>query len=231
MTFFHFVNCVFLAYAPYFVAYKYSGLNEYSSVWRCAQAGFGYLITQLVKLYILATYLPATDSEGFTILPVCNLHSLILVFMREFCKFLVLLVSILILILFLSSALFVLAEMRGWLLVATRFIYSAAIAAGTFIAYATAGNMEADLIESGLNEFILPDTQLICSQHSSQELSSSHDFMPLSPTKRFGARLADSSIPPESPDMKFARRRLGTLLTSIKHGEAPAVTTTADKKS
>uniref|UniRef100_A0A0K0DGD3 Transposase n=1 Tax=Angiostrongylus cantonensis TaxID=6313 RepID=A0A0K0DGD3_ANGCA len=28
-------------------------------------------------------------------------------------------------------------------------------------------------------------------------------------------------IPPESPDMKFARNRLGTLLTSIRQGETP----------
>ncbi|RCN27194.1 hypothetical protein ANCCAN_27073 [Ancylostoma caninum] len=26
MTFFHFINCVTLAYAPYFIAYKYSAL-------------------------------------------------------------------------------------------------------------------------------------------------------------------------------------------------------------
>ncbi|KHJ94458.1 hypothetical protein OESDEN_05610 [Oesophagostomum dentatum] len=33
----------------------------------------------------------------------------------------------------------------------------------------------------------------------------------------------DSMIPPESPDMKFARDRLGTLLTSIRHGDTPWV--------
>lgn len=37
-------------------------------------------------------------------------------------------------------------------------------------------------------------------------------------------------IPPESPDMKFARDRLGTLLTSIRQGEAPWLNST-DKKT
>ncbi|KHJ94459.1 hypothetical protein OESDEN_05611 [Oesophagostomum dentatum] len=69
MTFFHFINCVALAYAPYFIAYKYSGLNEYSSFWRCAQASGGYFLTQLIKLLLLATFFPATDSEGFNVVP------------------------------------------------------------------------------------------------------------------------------------------------------------------
>ncbi|WKY01821.1 hypothetical protein Q1695_015659 [Nippostrongylus brasiliensis] len=70
MTFFHFINCVTLAYAPYFIAYKYSGLNEYSSIWRCAQASGGYFLTQLIKLLLLATFFPATDAEGFAVVPV-----------------------------------------------------------------------------------------------------------------------------------------------------------------
>ncbi|VDL78862.1 unnamed protein product [Nippostrongylus brasiliensis] len=69
MTFFHFINCVTLAYAPYFIAYKYSGLNEYSSIWRCAQASGGYFLTQLIKLLLLATFFPATDAEGFAVVP------------------------------------------------------------------------------------------------------------------------------------------------------------------
>ncbi|KAJ1371820.1 hypothetical protein KIN20_033846 [Parelaphostrongylus tenuis] len=69
MTFFHFVNCVALAYAPYFIAYKYSGLNEYCSIWRCAQASGGYFLTQLIKLLLLATFFPATDADGFAVLP------------------------------------------------------------------------------------------------------------------------------------------------------------------
>ncbi|PAV83033.1 hypothetical protein WR25_02568 [Diploscapter pachys] len=69
MTFFHFVNCIVLAYAPYFITYKYSGLNEYSSFWKCIQAGIGYFLTQLIKLLLLATFFPASDSEEFALLP------------------------------------------------------------------------------------------------------------------------------------------------------------------
>ncbi|CAI2347875.1 unnamed protein product [Caenorhabditis sp. 36 PRJEB53466] len=69
MSFFHFINCFALSFAPYFIAYKYSGINEYSSIWKCANASGGYLLTQLVKLLLLATFFPALDGEGFSILP------------------------------------------------------------------------------------------------------------------------------------------------------------------
>ncbi|CAI5445439.1 unnamed protein product [Caenorhabditis angaria] len=69
MTFFHFINCFALSFAPYFIVYKYSGINEYSSIWKCATASGGYLLTQLVKLLILATFFPTSDVEGFAIVP------------------------------------------------------------------------------------------------------------------------------------------------------------------
>lgn len=64
MTFFHFGNCVALAYAPYFITYKYSGLAEYSAFWKCVQAGVMYLFTQLCKMMVLATFFPPTDMGG-----------------------------------------------------------------------------------------------------------------------------------------------------------------------
>ncbi|CAB3403539.1 unnamed protein product [Caenorhabditis bovis] len=69
MTFFHFINCFALAFAPYFIAYKYSGINEYSSIWKCANAAGGYLLTQLAKLLVLATFFPMSDVEEFAPLP------------------------------------------------------------------------------------------------------------------------------------------------------------------
>uniref|UniRef100_A0A0N5AJH1 BOS complex subunit TMEM147 n=1 Tax=Syphacia muris TaxID=451379 RepID=A0A0N5AJH1_9BILA len=69
MTFFHFVNCLALAYGPYFIGYRYSGLSEYSSIWKCAQASIAYFITQLGKMLILATFFPASDSENFEVFP------------------------------------------------------------------------------------------------------------------------------------------------------------------
>ncbi|GMS87944.1 hypothetical protein PENTCL1PPCAC_10119, partial [Pristionchus entomophagus] len=69
MAFFHFVNCLALAFAPYFIVYKYSGLNEYTTVWRIARAVLGFLLAQLVKLLALATFFPASDGEGFNVVP------------------------------------------------------------------------------------------------------------------------------------------------------------------
>ena len=39
MTFFHFGNCVALAYVPYLITYKFSGLSEYSTFYKCVYAG------------------------------------------------------------------------------------------------------------------------------------------------------------------------------------------------
>jgi len=61
MTFFHFGNCVALAYVPYVIIYKSSGLAEYSAFWKCIQAGFAYLVTQLCKMMFLATFFPTSD--------------------------------------------------------------------------------------------------------------------------------------------------------------------------
>ncbi|CAI4229093.1 unnamed protein product [Auanema sp. JU1783] len=70
MAFFHFLNCLGLAYAPYVIVYKYSGLNEYSSVWKCVQSAIGYFLTQLVKLLLLATFFPDSDDhDEFAFLP------------------------------------------------------------------------------------------------------------------------------------------------------------------
>ncbi|RUS80121.1 hypothetical protein EGW08_012120 [Elysia chlorotica] len=62
MTFFHFGNCVALAYVPYVIVYKCSGLAEYSAFWKCVQAGGAYLFTQLCKMLLLATFFPTTEA-------------------------------------------------------------------------------------------------------------------------------------------------------------------------
>jgi len=58
MTFYHFVNCMALACVPYHLVYKYTGLAEYGSFWKCVTAGVIYMITQLVKMLFLATFFP-----------------------------------------------------------------------------------------------------------------------------------------------------------------------------
>jgi hypothetical protein len=34
MTLYHFANCLALAYTPYYLTYKYSGLAEYGAFWK-----------------------------------------------------------------------------------------------------------------------------------------------------------------------------------------------------
>lgn len=92
--------------------------------------------------------------------------------------------------------------------------------------------MEPDLgpMPQAVDEYVIPEESLLGSCSGVEIVPSSEFVTPLSPTKRFGARIAeDSVLPPESPDMKFARHRLGTLLTSIRQGETPWLNPT-DKK-
>ena len=85
--------------------------------------------------------------------------------------------------------------------------------------------------QDSVSEFVLPDAPMIVEQEGPISQTSPYK----SPTKRitsvfccasnrvFRERLHGVSAPPESPDMKFARNRLGNLLTSIRKGDAPPV--------
>uniref|UniRef100_A0A8C3NGK4 BOS complex subunit TMEM147 n=1 Tax=Geospiza parvula TaxID=87175 RepID=A0A8C3NGK4_GEOPR len=64
MTLFHFGNCFALAYFPYFITYKCSGLSEYSAFWRCVQAGATYVLVQLGKMLFLATFFPTWEGPS-----------------------------------------------------------------------------------------------------------------------------------------------------------------------
>jgi len=63
MTFYHFVNCMALAYVPYYMTYKQLGLSEYGAFWKCATAGAFYMATQLAKMLFLATLFPAAEDD------------------------------------------------------------------------------------------------------------------------------------------------------------------------
>ncbi|XP_037870372.1 BOS complex subunit TMEM147 [Bombyx mori] len=63
MTLYHFGNCLALIYAPYHMAYKYSGISEYASFSKCVYAGGLYIFTQLCKMLLLATFFPDSDSS------------------------------------------------------------------------------------------------------------------------------------------------------------------------
>jgi hypothetical protein len=62
MTFFHLINCLALAFAPFVITFKYSQLSEYSSIWQCLQASGFYFATQFIKLMVYATFFPAPES-------------------------------------------------------------------------------------------------------------------------------------------------------------------------
>ncbi|XP_056639832.1 BOS complex subunit TMEM147 [Diorhabda sublineata] len=63
MTLYHFGNCIALIYVPYYLAYKQSGLSEYGAFWKCIQAGLIYMVTQLGKMMVLATFFPDNVSD------------------------------------------------------------------------------------------------------------------------------------------------------------------------
>ncbi|CAB3235366.1 unnamed protein product [Arctia plantaginis] len=66
MTLYHFGNCLALVYAPYHMAYKFSGISEYATFSKCVYAGGLYIFTQLCKMLLLATFFPDTDSSHIT---------------------------------------------------------------------------------------------------------------------------------------------------------------------
>jgi len=54
MTFYHFINCLFLTFAPIVILYKCSPLSEYGTVWRAGIGVLAYVVTQVCKLMIIA---------------------------------------------------------------------------------------------------------------------------------------------------------------------------------
>ncbi|CAG4934361.1 unnamed protein product [Parnassius apollo] len=66
MTLYHFGNCLALIYAPYHMAYKFSGISEYATFSKCLYAGSLYIFTQLCKMLLLATFFPDSDSGQIT---------------------------------------------------------------------------------------------------------------------------------------------------------------------
>lgn len=64
MTFYHFGNCMALSYLPFYFTYKYSGMSDYGGFWKCFSVGGIYLLTQLIKMLMLATFAPMTEYEN-----------------------------------------------------------------------------------------------------------------------------------------------------------------------
>ncbi|XP_054162654.1 BOS complex subunit TMEM147-like [Oppia nitens] len=54
MTFYHFINCLLLTFAPPIMLYKFSSLSEYGTIWRTGMGVLAYVVTQVCKLLIIA---------------------------------------------------------------------------------------------------------------------------------------------------------------------------------
>jgi len=64
MTFFYFVNCCALSYGPYFLLYKKSVLSEYQPYRRCLSIAFIYLMTTIVRMFLLGTLVPLVSLDS-----------------------------------------------------------------------------------------------------------------------------------------------------------------------
>ncbi|XP_075516955.1 uncharacterized protein LOC142551552 [Primulina tabacum] len=65
MTIFHFFNCAILTFGPHAVYYSATPLSEYDTIGTSIKAAVVYLITTLVKLVCLATFLKVSESDNF----------------------------------------------------------------------------------------------------------------------------------------------------------------------
>jgi len=67
MTYYHFFNCVLLAFAPGFIAYK-AILSEYSCFQVCIFSGIAYLVAQLTELIVEGTIMTTPEVPSFDII-------------------------------------------------------------------------------------------------------------------------------------------------------------------
>ncbi|KAL2504160.1 hypothetical protein Adt_19781 [Abeliophyllum distichum] len=65
MTVFHFFNCAILTFGPHAVYYSATPLSEYDTLGTSIKAAVVYLITALVKLVCLATFLNVSETDSF----------------------------------------------------------------------------------------------------------------------------------------------------------------------
>ncbi|XP_002166804.1 BOS complex subunit TMEM147 [Hydra vulgaris] len=64
MTLFHFGNCVALSIGPHLLLYRSSGLSDYHTLWHLGKSVLAYIITQMCKMLILATFFPLNDNNS-----------------------------------------------------------------------------------------------------------------------------------------------------------------------
>eukprot|EP00013_Stygamoeba_regulata_P021762 CAMPEP_0177653368 /NCGR_PEP_ID=MMETSP0447-20121125/13699_1 /TAXON_ID=0 /ORGANISM="Stygamoeba regulata, Strain BSH-02190019" /LENGTH=229 /DNA_ID=CAMNT_0019156821 /DNA_START=13 /DNA_END=702 /DNA_ORIENTATION=+ len=67
MTYYHFLNCVLLTYAPLAIAYKCTSANADGAARTFVLPALFYLLTQFVKMIVLATFVPSPVVGEITI--------------------------------------------------------------------------------------------------------------------------------------------------------------------
>ncbi|KAG9147086.1 hypothetical protein Leryth_005334 [Lithospermum erythrorhizon] len=65
MTLFHFFNCAILTFGPHAVYYSATPLSEYDTLGTSMKTAAVYLVTALVKLVCLATFLNVPENDTF----------------------------------------------------------------------------------------------------------------------------------------------------------------------
>ncbi|KAI9127219.1 hypothetical protein K1719_001778 [Acacia pycnantha] len=65
MTLFHFFNCAILTFGPHAVYYYATPLSEYDTLGTSIKVVVAYLVTAIVKLVCLATFLNVSESDSF----------------------------------------------------------------------------------------------------------------------------------------------------------------------
>jgi len=69
MAFSHLINCLLLAYGPFFVCYKAKNLSEYGAYKVVLFSAAAYLLTAAIKVILLATFLPiSAETQEFNVL-------------------------------------------------------------------------------------------------------------------------------------------------------------------
>eukprot|EP00274_Cyanoptyche_gloeocystis_P002839 CAMPEP_0196660506 /NCGR_PEP_ID=MMETSP1086-20130531/40120_1 /TAXON_ID=77921 /ORGANISM="Cyanoptyche gloeocystis , Strain SAG4.97" /LENGTH=354 /DNA_ID=CAMNT_0041994949 /DNA_START=37 /DNA_END=1098 /DNA_ORIENTATION=+ len=59
------IYCGLITYGPSFIVYRSTKLLEFNGLSLCIYSGLGYGVTQVVKMILLATFLPTSESEMF----------------------------------------------------------------------------------------------------------------------------------------------------------------------
>jgi len=64
MGLFHFANCLLLTYAPYVIIYRSTDLLDESLFNSCLVSGVFFVVTQLIKTFILATFMMIPEDSN-----------------------------------------------------------------------------------------------------------------------------------------------------------------------